>query len=252
MCAVYVIVKPPTKRATIETIKLLKELEFDSVFIDLPREFECYVSEYLKHKNFDLFIKQILEIMPSETFPISSIRGYEELLMALCSLSRGREVYCYGSVLKSKLEIEFAFLSAQLTLHDIITNKISIDRWLNILSTRTCDFEKWIREEAEYIATEASKYGKAVCITGYDGSFLKRQLSRYCKSQIKYTGLPFHLPPIEALTRRMSIKNVDQQEILNSIREHICFVKDFIIPYGLEDGLELWSRKKLYWLNRLS
>lgn len=252
MGSIYVIVRPPTKRATIETVKFLEQLEFDVVFIDLPREFECYISDYLRHKNFDVFIKKISEIMPVEMVPASAIRGYEDLLRALCYLSHGRPIYCYVSNLKNRIETEFAYLSAQLVLHDIITEKISIDKWVNLLSLSISNFDKWIKEEAEYIAYESSMHNIAICIAGYDGSALKKQLSNYCESWIKYTGQPFHLPPLQTLIRMMSMRKATQQEIVRLIKEHICFIRDFIIPYGLEDGLELWSRKKLYWLRGLN
>jgi len=248
MTTAGVLIRPPTTRATNETIDLLKHLEFDAIFIDLPRSFECYLLDYLKHKNFDLFVNQVCETMPPEDFPSSTIRSYEKLLSAICHLVRSRKVHCYGSVLKNKYESELAYYTAQLTLHDSITGKISIDKWLSILSSRNYNFAEWIKDEAEYVASEAEKYHAAICIAGYDGFILKKHLSNYFKSWIKYTGQPFHFPPIYVLTRIMNIKSLDQEEIAKLIKEHIRFIREFIIPYGLEDGLELWSRKKLYWL----
>lgn len=248
MGPILVLVKPPTRRAAIESIMLLEQLEFDAIFIDLPRIYECYILDYLKHKNFEDFVRQISEITPPELFPISSIRGYEDIIRTLPSLAREKAVYCYGSDLKNKFETELSYLSAQLALHDIITEKVSVDKWLSILSSRSINFSKWTEEEAEYIATEASRYGKTICIAGYNGSTLKRYLSKYCDAWIKFTGQPFHFPPIQTLIRMMSIRKVDRQEVVRLIKEHIRFIKEFIVPYGLEDGLELWSKKKLYWL----
>jgi hypothetical protein len=248
MTTIGVLVRPPTKRATNETIDLLGHVDFDAIFIDLPRDLECYLLDYLRHQNFELFVDQIYETMPPEDFPSSIIRGYEKLLSAICHIARGRKVYCYGSVLKNKYETELAYYTAQLTLHDSITGKVSIDKWLNILTSRNYNFSEWIKEEAEYVASEAEKHNTPICIAGYGGFILKKNLSNYFKSWIKYTGQPFHLPPIHVLTRIMSIRNMGQKEIVELIKEHIKFVREFIIPYGLEDGLELWSRKKLYWL----
>jgi hypothetical protein len=248
MTTIGVLVRPPTKRAINETIDLLERIDFDAIFMDLPRDLECYLLDYLRHQNFELFVDQIYESMSPEDFPSSTIRGYEKLLTAICHIARGRKVYCYGSVLKNKYETELAYYTAQLTLHDSITGKVSLDKWLNILTSRNYNFSEWIKEEAEYVASEAEKHDSPICITGYGGFTLKKNLSNYFKSWIKYTGQPFHLPPIHVLTRIMSIRDMSQREIVELIKEHIKFVREFIIPYGLEDGLELWSRKKLYWL----
>lgn len=248
MTRVGVLVRPPTRRATIETINLLEQMNFDSIFIDLPREIECFVLDYLKHKNLGSFLRQISEAMPPEEFPTSIVRGYELLLEAISRLAVDKTVYCYGSVLKKKYETEIAYLSAQLTLHDTIAGRISIDKWISLIFSSTSNFTEWIKEEAEYIASVAEGCREAICISGPDGSILKKHLSNYFTSWIKYTGQPFHLPPINVLSRIISIRKIDRDEVIKLVKEHIKFIREFIIPYGLEDGLELWSRKKLYWL----
>jgi hypothetical protein len=61
MTTIGVLVRPPTKRATNETIDLLGHIDFDAIFIDLPRDLECYLLDYLRHQNFELFVDQIYE-----------------------------------------------------------------------------------------------------------------------------------------------------------------------------------------------
>lgn len=249
MVTLGVVVRPPIKRATIETINLLSSIKFDALFLDLPRYVECYLLDYLKHKNLEIFIDQISDNMSLEILSTSLIRGYEKFLEALCNIAHDKHVYCYGSVLKSKYESEMAFMITQLTLHDLISNKISIERWNDVLSLMMQNLHSWISEESEYIASEAENHDAAICITGYDGATLKKYLSKYFNCWLKYTGTPFHLPPLYTLIRINKIKNLSSDEIIKIIKEHLKFIHDFIIPFGLEDGLELWSIKKLYWLN---
>jgi len=250
MSSVGIIVKPPTKRGGEEAKRLLRRCEYEALFINLPRNMDTLLTDYMLEGDEEVFIQRLrkLEELPEPRG--AHIIGMESLIRDLPEIAGDRPVFCYGSPTGLRESTDLATKAALLTLHDSLTSSISIEKWRGILEEEAERSAKWIEEEADYIASEAEPYRSILCVSGFEGRFIKQTLEA-SRSWIRYTGTPYHFTPLEVLRRISMLREPSDEEIEILVKQHIEYVRSLVIPRGLEEGAEEWSKRRLYWLRHL-
>lgn len=240
------IIKPPTRTSSIKLAGYLKSQKFEALFLNLPRSLDEPVAEYVMGMQYEDFIEEIRrrKLLPE---PVESwLKEYEPLLRSL--REEGTEIYtfCYKDDKVFELETKTAIEVALLVLRDSITGKVSVDRWLDLLTSRI-NVTDAIHREARYILNESSNYDKNICIANFEGKELKKHLEQEMDTWVKYIGLPYHFTPLEVLKREIHLGRVSEERVRQLVREHIKFIREMVIPKDLESAIFEWTKKMLYW-----
>lgn len=248
MRRVGIIVKPPTKRGAEETRQLLSRSDHEALFINLPRSVDPVLTEFMLDGDMERFISRLRSLDDLPDPKGSFISGMESLIAELPRIAGDRPVFCYGSTRGARESTELSIKAALLTLHDSLTSSVSIEKWRSLIEEEAERSHRWVGEEADYIISEAEPYRSVVCVSGFEGRFIKRFLSGASETWIRYAGTPYHFSPLEVLKRRALLGEVSDGEIEALVKQHIEYVRELVIPRGLEEGAEEWSRRRLYWL----
>ncbi len=240
------IIKSPVAASSIKVVNYLKSQKFESLFLNLPRSLDELVAEYVMGMEYEDFVEEVRKrkLLPE---PVESwLKEYEYLLRSL--REEGIEVctFCYKDEKAFELETKVAIEAALLVLRDSITGKVSVDRWLKILTSQV-NMIDIVRREADYIPDESFNYNKNICIASFEGKELKKYLEQEMDTWVKYIGLPYHFTPLEVLKREMCLGKVSEDKVKQFVREHIKFITEMVIPKGLENAISEWTKKTLYW-----
>ncbi len=247
---VEILVKPPSKRASQEAVKKLRQLRFQALMLSLPENINDLAQELISGAiEYDDFLEKVEKRLPS---PAEAwLKGYEQILMETSKLRRMPEIYCYGDVLSFKAESEKALQLTLLTLRSMITSRVNVEEWLKVLQEGSRLEEVSSRREAEKVANISICYEKTICISDQIPIHIKSRLEHEgIKPKIHYVGQPHHFTPLEVLKRGLSKGKIGRDEVEKLIREHIEFVREYIYREPILEAIDEWSVKKLYWLPR--
>ncbi|MCS7146431.1 MAG: hypothetical protein RMJ28_01020 [Nitrososphaerota archaeon] len=244
-----ILVKPPLKRSAIEAIKIIDEGGYEAVFLNLPRCLQPYIDGLTELGDLDDFMKTAQE-RPNlnESYLAALLRGHEDFLRLLPRVALTKDIICYvpnptGEEIQTYLELP------SLILRDSLTGAVSTSRWIEIVEKMRLSSNRKAEMEAEFLARETMCYGAAVCLTEPEAAVgLKRLLQTRVHTKIIYTALPYAFTPLQTLLRTIRNRPPTISEIEQHAKKHIHFVKNYIIPFGLEEGLEKWTETQLRWL----
>ncbi|MEM0482623.1 MAG: hypothetical protein QXM16_07055 [Nitrososphaerota archaeon] len=243
------VVKPPLRRAAIEALTVIGAGEYEAIFLNLPRCLQQYVSKLAEEGDVEGFI----EVAKTgsglfESYLTALIRGHEGFLRLLPRVSVGREVICYSSNPTDE-EIRAALDLPSLILRDSVTMTVSIDRWLSLIEEMVESAESKLEEEVDFLIREAARFKSSACICDPAAAVsLKKHLQKRAPTRILYTALPYRFTPLQTLLRLYSQKPPPVSEVEKHIKQHLKLVKKYVIPLGLEEGLESWTAHELRWL----
>lgn len=243
------IVKPPLRRAAIEAVTVIGAGAYEAVFINLPRCLQQYVSKLAETGDVEGFIEEARTGSGlSESYLTALVRGHESFLRLLPRVSGGREIICY-SPSPTDEEIRAALELPSLILRDSVTMKVSLERWLSLIEEMVESAKSKLEEEVDFLIGEAGRFRSSACICDPGAAVsLMKLLQKRAPTRILYTGLPYRFTPLQTLLRLYRHKPPPAGEVEKHIKQHLRFVQKYVVPLGLEDGLEAWTEKELKWL----
>lgn len=248
MTRINLIVVPRLKRAAYEAITLIGSEHYEALFINLPRSLQPHIRQLIQTGDLDTFLSNARRVIVDESVLTLFLRGYEDFLRLLPRVSTAKEVICYSAD-PSETEIHLYREIPALTLRDSISAAISIDRWTELIQKMLESAQTRLSDEARFIALRAENYKLSACICNPESAAsLKRILQKFHKARMIYTVLPYTFTPLQELLRTASRHPLTEYEIREGIERHIRFVRNFIIPKGLEEGLEKWIERESSWL----
>lgn len=242
------LVKPPTKRADVEALEVIRRLRPQAILLNLPESIEDIVDSYGKGGlGYEDFIESIYEKLPE---PKNAwIKEFEVLLRELPSIGERTDIYCYLDAETFDREAAISIEIALLTIRSIIREKVDVEEWIKVLEkTVVGETEKWNREFSK-ILDVTENYDRVVCVSGFEGKYIKKRLEGAgVNSWIRYLDMPYHFTPLEILRRLMLLDRVDKELFRELIKEHIRFLREYIYHMPYTEAVEKWVREKLYWL----
>ncbi len=243
------VVKPPLRRADFEAITLIGAGEYEAIFLNLPRCLQRHVTKLAETGDVEGFIEGAKTGSGlSESYLTSLIRGHETFLRLLPRVSAGREIICY-SPNPTDEEIRATLELPSLILRDSVTKTVSLEQWLSIVEEMVEFGKSKLEEEVEFILREAGRFKSSACICDPGAAVsLKKHLQKKTLTRILYTVLPYRFTPLQTLLRLYQQKPLPASEVEEHVKQHIGFVQKYIVPLGLEEGLEAWTEKELRWL----
>lgn len=238
-----VVSKPSTKRAGLEALTIIGGPEYGAILLDLPRSLQRSVERLVREGELDLLEEQL----HADLALSAAAKGHETLLKLLPRFAAGRPVYCYApdpSERERRLQEELA----RLLLRDSITGRISVEEWRELIGDARRASDIGLAEQALYILAIARRFEAIVCVSDVvKAQPLRRELQRAAETRIIFTGLPHHHTPLQSLI--LSRREPSEHEIVEAVKQHIKLIRDYVIPLGLEQGIEEWAAKRLRWLS---
>jgi len=242
------LVKPPTRRADIEALENVRRLRPQAILLNLPENIEEVLNDYSRGKlDYEEFIDSLYEKLPEPKG--AWIKEFEVFLRELPSIGELADIYCYTDTESFNQEVSTSMEVALLTIRGIIREKVEVKEWINVLKKSVLrEAEKWSREFSK-ILDIARSYDRVICISGFEGKYIKRRLDDFgVKSWIRYLDQPYHFTPLEILKRLILLDRVDEELFSKLIKEHIRFLKEYIYRMPYTEAVEKWVRERLYWL----
>jgi hypothetical protein len=239
---VDLVAKPPTRRASLEAIEALDNPEYGAIFLDLPRSLQRSVERLISTGE----PGPLEEQLQADLALSAAAKSQETLLRLLPRVAVGRTIYCYAPYPSESERRLYAEL-ARLLLRDSIMGRVSAEEWRSLVGEARRAAAHAVAEQALYILGIAGRFEAAVCVSDIvKAQPLRRELQRAAETRIIYTGLPHHHTPLQTLI--LSRREPSDREIIETVKQHIGLIRNYVIPHGLEQGVEEWADKKLRWL----
>jgi len=244
------IIKPPLKKSSREAAKLIKE-EYEALFLNLPKTIDHLVSEIPYGLEYEELVMEIRRkrLLPE---PVEAwLKDSKPILQKLKEIGRKVLTYCYKDPRSFEAGVRTSHNIALLTIRDSLRGEIEVDKWIEQLKWEAEESKKALEREKETMESEAIEYDKSICISGFEGKWLRQELSKFFKTWIRYVDQPYFFTPLEILRRELArFGEIPRERAEQLIREHIRFIHDFVLTNELDEAYIKWAKEKLYWHTR--
>lgn len=226
----------------------MKEIDrnTEAVFLPLPRSLDELVVEMVLGMSYEEFVEQVRKraLLPE---PVESwLRENKPILERVKELNN-MVTYCYRDDSAYAESCRTSLRLAILTLRDSLRKRPDVDEWLNELSKERKARNEALAREADLLREEASNYSMSVCVSGFEACSLRKILGEEFSTKLRYVGTPHHFTPLEILRREMCLKDVSPERAEQLIREHLRFMREYVLTHGFENSHRVWNRDNLYW-----
>ncbi|WP_309492795.1 hypothetical protein [Candidatus Hecatella orcuttiae] len=240
---------PRLRKSHAKLARELERLPCDSVFLNFSRGLEEYVRELAEGLPYEYVLAEIKKSKLVQE-PSGGWEYYAEpILRNLKHLRRMKPelaFHCYESPSYDYLAAKSAEKTALMTLRTAATGKVDAAAWRSHLEDEIRLREEAVEEEAEFIASMASKYEKPACVTGLPGRGLRDELAeRNVEVKQKFLDLPYFYTPLEMLKNELTRSHVSDEKIVQLVREHVDYVRKHVIPSkSLDEAYQQWVGSK--------
>lgn len=240
MSRIEILVVPDLYTSYRKSVEHLEESSYRDLFLNQPRDLEQHLSAVARNKLTygDLIHKIMEEELIAE--PIDGWRyPVEPLLKSLPRLkAKNKEltIHCCVNPAYYRLRIEKASELARLTLRSNMTGRVEVEEWKTTIMDLVNKKPEELEREVGVIDRRAGE--RAVCISGYDGKSLEELLSEEGHEVTRIEVEEFYHPkPLERLEGKLekSRGKTPEEEIKTLVREHLSYVKDFILQNRTRD-----------------
>ncbi len=240
------LVRPPLETSGRKVLSAL-DRSSEALFLPLPRSFDELVVELILGLGYEEFKEEVRrrKLLPE---PVESwLRDNRPILERLRELGRRMVTYCYRDDEAFNEGCRTSIRIAMLVLRDSLRERPDVDEWLRELDRERRVREDALEKEANLLREEAVSYKKSTCVAGFEACRLRRILGEEFITRIHYLETPYHFTPLEVLRRMISIKKVSRDMAERLIREHLRFVREYVIPYGVDKSRRVWTVENLSW-----
>ena len=246
MSKIDVLIVPSLRSSAVKASRILADSGYDVIFLNLPTNLQSLISEYTSGSiSLQELISRIgsMRLIPE---PISSwLYLNEPLLRILRRASKPIKAYCYVDVDYYHMLIEAAVRIARLTYKANVTGRIDVNEWIRVIEGHIRS--ETMGQEAEFISLKARGY--SICITGLSGWKIARILRGFGHEvKVKSAERLYMFRPLEILETLMETGNLTHRVAEELIREHVRFVRDYVLTSeSLDKAYYSWinARKRL-------
>jgi hypothetical protein len=214
----------------------LTSIEYDNIFINLPRRFENIIRDAAISRDPSMLSKTI-----NQEFK-SWLRLTDPLTKYLILKTRHHQgIYCFVSDELSKKLNLLAWKTLREILKVRIRDRVDVKSWRSIITEYIELYRSYAEKDAEYIVSKCS--GIDVCLDPY------YELFDYLKANIdvnvidlKRGSLPLDSLLSLAREKMMNGDVLDDELIENLVREHVKFIRDVEV-YGFDNAYSTWINR---------
>ena len=244
------LVKPPLPKSSKEAAKHIHG-DYEALFLNLPKTIDHLVAEIPYGLEYEQLVEEVRrkKLLPE---PVEAwLKDSKPILQKLKEMGDKILTYCYKDPVSFEQGVRTSHNILLLTLRGRIRGKVEVEKWLEQLKWEIEETEKALEREGETMESEAEDYDKSICISGFEGKYLRKKLSEKFKTWIKYVDQPYAFTPLEILRRKLTTQGeVSEEEARELIEEHIRFIHDYVLTNELDEAYLKWAREKLYWHRR--
>jgi len=240
------IVRPPLPTSGEKVLSAL-DRSSEALFLPLPRSLDELVVEMVFGLGYDEFVEEVRRrgLLPE---PVENwLRENKPILERIRWLGKRMVTYCYRDDIAFSEGCRSSLKMAILALRDSLRERPDVDEWLSELERESRMRAKAIEREAELLKEEASNYNKSTCVAGFEAGRLREKLGEEFSTKIHYVETPYHFTPLEILRREISMGKVSRERAEKLIRQHLRFIHEYVLPYGVDESHRSWTMDNLYW-----
>ncbi|MHC1589534.1 MAG: hypothetical protein ACXQTQ_01040 [Candidatus Hecatellaceae archaeon] len=241
---------PKLRSRSSRVAELLPSLKQDALFLDFAREIEEYVRMLAEGLPYSYVISEIRRhrLIP-EAVASSWEYQAEPVLRKLQKLKRLNpelDIHCYGASSYEHLSAQIAVKIALLTLRSITTMKVKPEAWRKLLEEEARVSLENLEDEADLLASQASKYFRSTCVYGAPPESLREKLvERRVEVKVIEVDPNYRLTPMEALKWEVALGTATDERIMQLVKAHIEYIKRFVLLSGsLDEAYERWVEAK--------
>ena len=239
MSRIDVLIVPSLRSSAVKAAKILTDSGYDVIFLNLPINLQSLISEYTSGS---ISLQELISKIGSMRLIPESISSWlylnEPLLRTLRRIGKPIKAYCYVDVDHYHMLIEAAVRIARLTYKANVTGRIDVNEWIRVLKGHIGS--ETVEREAEFISLKAR--GDSICITGLLGWRMARILREFGHEvKVKSAERLYLFRPLEILEVLMESGNFTHKVAEELIREHVRFVRDYVLTSeSLDKAYYLW------------
>lgn len=222
-----------------KVLEILEEMDWDSLFLNLPSDWESAL-EALRHGfDFDDVVEE-MRTMDQVRLPEDAhlLNTWRPLLEGLTGFT-DRKVRCIRDPIifmeERQIAIDLALLSFRARL-----GRIDLNKWKEVLEE-----EMWLARREAVIETERlveDADGVSVCVdlSHHTEERLERMGYKIEKINLGTRSLPLEKLKSELLALQKQNEGVPESLLIKRIREHLAFVDKLISGKGFDEVLNSW------------
>jgi hypothetical protein len=236
MSLLHVFITDRSRECGKNLTKCLTSIEYDNIFINLPRKFENIIRDATISRD-----PSMLGRIIDQEFKLW-LRFTEPLAKYLVLKTRHHQgIYCF---LNDELSRRLNLLTWK-TLRELlkvrIKDRVDVKSWRSIIMEYIELYRRYAEKDAEYIVSKCIDVD--VCLDPY------YELFNYLKTNIdinvidlKKGNLPLDNLLNLAREKIVNGEGLDDELIENLVREHVKFVRDVEI-YGFDNAYSTWINR---------
>lgn len=226
---------------------LLKNVNYDALFLNIPRELGWLVDELASGASYEQFIEEVKRLSVLRESIVSWEYKFKPILLAIrgSKLRKpGLRIICYRESAFENLSTGIAEEMATLILRVNITGKVDVNAWRSMISKVISDFSTSANNECNYILEtwmEDYRGRKTICFLDYPAKRLvKRARDFGIRATLHYIFTPYIFTPLQVLLREFIIASergfdISDARIEKLVRMHAEFVRNYILTSDCYD-----------------
>ncbi|MEM4983134.1 MAG: hypothetical protein QXK73_06060 [Candidatus Bathyarchaeia archaeon] len=226
---------------------LLKNVNYDALFLNVPREFGWLVDELASGAPYEQFIEKVRQLSVLRESIVSWEYKFKPIFLAIRGLKLKKsdlKIICYRESAFENLSTGIAEEIATLILRVSITGKVDVNEWRSIISKVISGFSILISNECNYILEtwiENCRERKTICFLDYPAKRLvKRARELGIRATLRCVLTPYIFTPLEVLLREFIMASERRFYISNArieklIRMHTEFIRNYILTSDCYD-----------------
>jgi hypothetical protein len=207
------------------------------LFLELPESAEWPVNEFLRYGD-----REIIDSHPSELVRVST-RPHIRFLSELRRRGYRGEVRCVVDNGALERELEIASEASRLTLRYMLTGRVELDRWRDLLR-RAVDVEPSgsVMGLLEAVADAGEPWAAVLNVWRMRRL---RPLKETGVAEVVVCGLPACRSPLDEMVLLERFRKLTDERLRVLVEEHAEFVRTVQVSPDLETAYEVWTERCL-------
>lgn len=233
MSLLHVFITDKSKISKNTLTKRLTSIDYDNIFINLPRKFENAIRDAAISRD-----PSILNRVKDLEFEVWLKHAEPLAKYLILRLQYYQGIYCFVSdELAQKLN-SLTWKTIKEFLKVRIKNRVDVKSWRDIIAEHVELYRSYAEKDAEYIVNKCGEVN--VCLDPYPElvDYLKRSVD-VSIVELKKGSLP--LDNLFSLAREKVLRGeeLDDELVEKLVKEHVKFIRDVEI-YGFDKAYSMW------------
>lgn len=229
------------RAASEKAASLLKSIDYDVLYLNVPRELSWLVNELALGAPYENFIDEVERLNILRESIVSWEYRFKPIFLAIRGLKSrrpGSEIMCYRSSVLENQSIRVAEEVAAMILRVNIAGKVDVEEWRCILSEITSRISRFVNDESNYVLEtwmRIHRKRRAICILDYPArGIVNRARQLGIRAVLRYVYTPYYFTPLELLIREFTIAserklNISDERIRKLVKMHADFIRNYVL-----------------------